>query len=88
MDYGARMYDPALARWHCVDPLAERYYSTSPFVYVENNPILFLDPDGRKKYSANVSLKMTTGKIGIQITKGISGNYSNGHANSKVLPIS
>jgi hypothetical protein len=41
------MYDPALGRWHCNDPLAERYYSYSPYCYVGNNPIKRIDPDGR-----------------------------------------
>jgi RHS repeat-associated protein len=45
-DYGARFYDPALGRWHSVDPLAESYYSQSVYHFSGNNPILYRDDNG------------------------------------------
>lgn len=49
-DYGARQYDPILGRWDRVDPLCEKYYSLSPYVYCLNNPVKNVDSDGRKVY--------------------------------------
>ncbi|WP_289298965.1 RHS repeat domain-containing protein, partial [Xylanibacter caecicola] len=42
-DYGARWYDPVLARWHAVDPLADKYPDVSPYVYCNNNAVNAVD---------------------------------------------
>ena len=46
------MYDPDLARWTTPDPLAEKYPGISPYVYCNDNPVNFVDPDGRTPETA------------------------------------
>jgi RHS repeat-associated protein len=48
VDFGARIYDSRLGRWLSVDPLAKDYSQFSTYCYVSNNPIAFIDPDGKK----------------------------------------
>ena len=47
------------------DPAAEKYYSHSPYSYVKNNPMIYIDPDGKKRIKASTSFSMNTGFLGI-----------------------
>ena len=46
-DYGARHYDAALGRWFVADPLSNNHYGISPYSYCLNNPMKYIDPDGK-----------------------------------------
>jgi RHS repeat-associated protein len=53
LDYfGARYYLSAIGRWGAVDALSEKYPELSPYNYVANNPLLYIDINGD---SLNVS---------------------------------
>jgi RHS repeat-associated protein len=44
--FGARYYDSDVSVWLSVDPLSDKYPSTSGYMYVLGNPIIFVDPNG------------------------------------------
>jgi RHS repeat-associated protein len=49
-DFGARMYDARIGRWFTSDPLDYKYPNFSPYSFVANSPLLFVDKDGKDIY--------------------------------------
>jgi len=47
VDFGERGYDCRIGRWLSVDNLTGIYPNVSPYVFVLNNPIQNIDPDGQ-----------------------------------------
>ena len=47
-DSQARHYDPIIPRTTTIDPLAEKYYSISPYTWCAANPLRYIDIDGRR----------------------------------------
>jgi RHS repeat-associated protein len=72
-DYGARMYDPALGRFHTMDPLSEIYSYQSPFAYAANNPISNIDFMGMSPLGVGGDVKYTVN--GMEISPEMAGMF-------------
>ncbi len=52
-NFGARQHDPQIGRWTTIDPLAQKRYWATPYNYVQNNPMIRIDPNGMTDYTLN-----------------------------------
>jgi len=43
-----KYHNSALSIWLSVDPMSDKYPSTSPYTYCGNNPVRLVDPNGRE----------------------------------------
>jgi RHS repeat-associated protein len=85
--FGARYYDPQIGRFLSVDPHAYRYPSLTPYNYVGNNPLNFIDPSGMDSTS---SKKIENDDIvtidGVDIAYGLVDNlYSSGFFTAEAI---
>jgi len=72
-DYGVRMYDATLGRWHVVDPLSEMYAELSPYNYCMNSPIKLIDIDGMQAADPPTVNLPEVPIIGQKVMKPVSG---------------
>ncbi|MEM9546554.1 MAG: RHS repeat-associated core domain-containing protein [Bacteroidota bacterium] len=63
-NFGFRHYDSDICKFTSIDPAAGKYPGISPFAYVANNPISFIDPRGDTLRAVNqVSAERAMGLI-------------------------
>ncbi|RCX00993.1 RHS repeat-associated protein [Schleiferia thermophila] len=84
--YGARYYHPVVSKWLSVDPMAHEREWLSSYNFVQNNPILRVDPDGRLDDIVitgenNSSVTIKTDLIDVSVNAGsivgdLGGNYT------------
>ena len=58
-NFGARIYNPRLGKWFSVDPLASSYVPIAPYTFALDNPLRFIDIDGRKIYDGQKEVIVT-----------------------------
>ena len=66
LDYGARHYDPRIARWTVPDPLAEKYYGVNAYCYCIGVPVVLRDPNGENPVYDIQGIFLGTDELGIQ----------------------
>lgn len=66
-DFGARMYNPRLGRWLSVDPKAKKQPAWSPYKAFNDNPLVFVDPNGETEYQINITVDAKTGEAVMEI---------------------
>lgn len=95
-DLGARMYDARLGRMISIDKKTKLLPSFSPYMFVNNDPIRFVDPDGNflidvhKRIARNA---FAISKLGVEVSdkilafrKAIAGDINNDYSGSVVAP--
>jgi RHS repeat-associated protein len=66
----ARWYNSELGRFMSLDPLRYRdVHSFNRYIYANNNPYNFIDPDGRDNYAINAAKSRSTGQSIIKLDK-------------------
>jgi RHS repeat-associated protein len=50
LNFGARIYDSKIGRWLSKDPMEAKYPAHSPYNFVANSPLMYVDKDGRDIY--------------------------------------
>ncbi len=67
-DYGFRIYDPAIAKFLSVDPLAKKFPMLTPYQFASNSPIWMVDLDGLEGTTYNQFQRLTKSEKKLLVT--------------------
>jgi RHS repeat-associated protein len=84
--FGARYYNNKLGVWLSYDPMGGKYPGLSGYVYVRNNPLLRIDPDGLTDIKIEIKRIQETKKSTIGELK-ISNNNNSKQVNGVTLEL-
>jgi RHS repeat-associated protein len=86
LDFSARMYaNCEMPIFTTQDPLAEKYYSISPYAYCANNPLKYIDPTGMYYYDWNNQIYKTDAGNEVSWNEIVQNNYVEPPQNKTVL---
>ena len=88
-DYGMRMYDPRIAKFLSIDPLANKFPHLTPYQFASNSPIQSIDLDGAEKYNYRLALDQNGKVNGLIFDKEIKewfGDLINGQVHRLINP--
>ncbi len=75
IDFGARVHDPRIGRFLSLDPMSSNFPSETNYGYASNNPVFYIDVDGKYKWPAGLEAEYT--KKYPKLTKYLSENVKN-----------
>ena len=81
--FGARYYDSELSGWLSVDPMSDKYPSTSAYMYCSGNPVFYKDKEGKYKYPSDKEKEYF--KTYPMLTKYLKSNIKNDVLNSRTI---
>ena len=71
LDYGARWYRSDYGRFLSIDPLAQEFPWQSPYLYAGDNPIYFIDAEGKSGVAYKTDLKNKDGRPIVKVVTNV-----------------
>jgi uncharacterized protein RhaS with RHS repeats len=71
LSFAGRYYDARTGRFLQIDPKAHKFPGWSPYNYAANNPLKYIDPDGKEL------IKVVQGSMNVIVDKKIASNVNN-----------